>query len=139
MFNWMEFYIFVYQYLKSNMEILFVHIYYLVIIYIISFLIYSKFKPQKQYQISDLEVTMFKNNINCLKSLYISNRDIDANIGLKDLIKYYNKLVETEQLTNIDNKQINDKFLELKNLLLSLNNYRGIQAELIENQINDKL
>lgn len=121
------------------MEILFIHIYYLVIIYIISFLIYSNFKPQKQYQISDLEVTMFKNNINCLKSLYISNRDIDANIALKDLIKYYNKLVETEQLTNLNNKQINDKFLELKNLLLSLNNYRGIQAELIENQINDRL
>lgn len=121
------------------MEILFIHIYYLVIIYIISFLIYSKIKPNKSYEISDLEITMFKNNINCLKSLYISNRDIDANIALKDLVKYYNKLIETDQVSDIESKQLNDKFLELKNLLLSLNNYRGIQAEIIEKQIKDDL
>lgn len=117
------------------MEILFIHIYYFIIIYIISFLIYSKFKLKISYKISDLEITIFKNNINCLKSLYISNRDVDANISLKDLIKYYNKLIENDQLSDIESKQLIDKFFELKNLLLSLNNYRGIQSELIENLI----
>jgi hypothetical protein len=121
------------------MEILFIHFYYLIIIYIILFLIYSKIKPDNQYKISDLEITIFKNNINCLKSLYISNRDVDANIALKDLVKYYNKLIETDQLSDVESKQLNDKFLELKNLLLSLNNYRGMQAEIIEKQIKDEL
>lgn len=120
------------------MEILFIHFYYLIIIYIISFLVYSKTKPKDQYQITELEINIFKNNINCLKSLYISNRDVDANISLKYLSEYFYKLNKSNQLSDIESKELFDKFLELKNLLLSLNNYRGIQAEIIEKHIKDE-
>jgi hypothetical protein len=114
------------------MEVLFIHFYYLIIIYIISFLVYSKTKSRDQYQITELEITIFKNNINCLKSLYISNRDVDANMALKYLSEYFYKLNKTNQLSDIDLENLFEKFLELKNLLLSLNNYRGVQNQIIE-------
>jgi hypothetical protein len=119
------------------MEILFIHIYYFIIGYILYYLINKKLSNITEYKVSTIEIDLLKNNINCLKSLYISNRDVDANINLKILVEYYNKLKTHNQLSNEDMNSMHDKFLELKNLLLSLNNYRGIQSSIIEHVLNE--
>jgi hypothetical protein len=120
------------------MEILFIHLYYILILYILYYLVNKKIFKISEYKISTIEVDLLKNNINCLKLLYIGNRDIDANINLKYLVEYFNKLKDHDQLSDEELKSLYDKFLELKNLLLSLNNYRGNQNSIIEHILNEK-
>jgi len=120
------------------MEVLFIHIYYLLILFFLYHIVDIKLFKKEEYRISFIEIDLFKNNINCLKSLYITNRDVDATIGLKLLVEYFNKLKENNQLTNEELESFYEKFLELKNLLLSLNNYRGIKSSIIETILNER-
>lgn len=100
----------------------------------------QKLKSKDFSTLTSEELNIFLNYINFLKILYISNRDVDANKGLKDFSEYYLLLKSEGKIDfNTKNKIIN-KIKELKTLLISINSYKNSKITYIESILNeDKL
>lgn len=85
---------------------------------------------------SDLDFKLLSNMILSLQSLYITNRIIEANSYLEFIEIYLDNLKNKELLSMTQTKNIKENVLILKQLLISLNNFRGYQSKLIDDIIS---
>lgn len=85
---------------------------------------------------TDMDYKLLTNSILSLQSLYITNRIIEANSYLEFIEIYLDDLKNKEVLSITQTKNIKDNVLILKQLLISLNNFRGYQSNLIDSIIS---
>lgn len=85
---------------------------------------------------SDIDFKLLSNMILSLQSLYITNRIIEANSYLEFIEIYLDNLKNKELLSMTQTKNIKENVLILKQLLISLNNFRGYQSKLIDDIIS---
>lgn len=95
---------------------------------------YNKIKEleNKKEVYSDLNYKLLSNMILSLRSLYITNRIIEANNYLTFIEIYIDDLKNKKTYSKNQIKNILNNILKLKDLLISLNNFRGYQSKVIE-------
>lgn len=95
---------------------------------------YNKIKEleNKKEVYSDLNYKLLSNMILSLRSLYITNRIIEANNYLTFIEIYIDDLKNKKTYSKNQIKNILNNVLKLKDLLISLNNFRGYQSKVIE-------
>lgn len=115
------------------MEILLINLFYIFLF------IYIFRKKKKSIVCSDFpSFNIIKSYLITLKSLYISSRYVEANNNLKLIVDYINQLNNSGYLSPKENKEIKEEILSIKSSLISLSNYRGKQAEIIEKFLNNE-
>lgn len=95
---------------------------------------YNKIKEleNKKEVYSDLNYKLLSNMILSLRSLYITNRIIEANNYLTFIEIYIDDLKNKKTYSKNQIKNILNNVLKLKDLLISLNTFRGYQSKVIE-------
>jgi len=100
------------------MDILFINIIYTLLLITI---IISKFNyNNNKLDSASPDIDVIHNSIHNIYLLYISNKHYDADIGLKKILYYISYLTERNYLNFNESKEIEQKILEIRKIILTL-------------------